>query len=436
MTTARRRFSLAATLAATLLACLLAGAVAAGAAQAAPIGGIDIGTVDGHTSLSALDRDVKAAGQLRAKLVRVEFPWSAFEPNRRGKLDSAAVKAADRLVKDAAAAHVKIVALTESTPCWATSAPPKLRSGCKLGSGGVANAWPPRKASDYGAFVGWLAKRYGRQLAAIEVWNEPDQINQDYLRGKNKPLEYAKLLRAAYPAIKHADRHVKVLAGSLVGSNGVFMEDLYKDGIKGYYDGVAVHFYTLTLGALHYFHHVQVKNHDHKPLWLDEVGWSSCWPRYKIEQEQGCVTKQVQARNLEDLFHQLARTRYVAAILPYTLQDGFKEEFGVLSASGARKPSFHALSKVLRSPFGRPSPVKLSLKAGHGRVVASGSGPVGDYMKLEAFEHGALRYHALFTLNRFNRYSIKLPRALGTHGLRVRVYQYWLGRKADAQRSI
>ena len=47
-----------------------------------------------------------------------------------------------------------------------------------------------------------------------------------------------------------------------------------------------------------------------------------------------------------------------------------------------------------------------------------------------------LRYRALFTLNRFNRYSIPLPRALGTHGLRVRVYQYWQGSSRDAQRGI
>jgi hypothetical protein len=69
-------------------------------------------------------------------------------------------------------------------------------------------------------------------------------------------------------------------------------------------------------------------------------------------------------------------------------------------------------------------------------VLASGSGPVGDYMELEAFHGSLLRYRALFTLNRFNRYSIALPSVLGTGGLRVRVYQYWAGRDRAAQRSI
>ena len=47
-----------------------------------------------------------------------------------------------------------------------------------------------------------------------------------------------------------------------------------------------------------------------------------------------------------------------------------------------------------------------------------------------------LRYRALFTLDRFNRYSIALPSVLGTHGLRVRVFQYWSGLGKAAQKSI
>jgi len=57
-------------------------------------------------------------------------------------------------------------------------------------------------------------------------------------------------------------------------------------------------------------------------------------------------------------------------------------------------------------------------------------------MKLEAFQGSVLRYRALFTLNRFNQYSIALPSVLGTSGLLVRVYQEWIGPGKSAQRSI
>lgn len=431
--------------AALMIACgaLIVGAPAAyanGRAQTSkhtvPLGGMNLGGIYSGMSLSGIDSEIALAHKLHAKLVRVEMPWSQFEPLGRGHIDPGSMAAADRLVKDAAAAHIRVIALVDNTPCWASSAPSALIRTCVPDQHSKAKAYPPRKASDYGAFVGWLAKRYGKQLAAIEVWNEPDQINQEYLRGNNKPGEYAKLLRAAYPAIKRANRHVKVLAGSLVGSNGAFMKALYRAGIKGYYDGVAVHFYTLVLGSVRAFHEVQLEHHDHKPLWLDEFGWSSCWPQHKIQEEQGCVTQRTQAQNITNAFHELARAKYVAAQLTYGLRDIPTEEFGVLTTSGKRKPSFRALAGVLRNPFGKPSPIRLKLRRKHGYVVASGSGPVGDYMRLEAFEGGRLRYHAIFTLNRFNRYSIKLPKVLGTHGLTVRVWQYWQGRKHGAQGHV
>ena len=197
-----------------------------------------------------------------------------------------------------------------------------------------------------------------------------------------------------------------------------------------------MHFYTLTLASLRQFREVQLANGDTKPLWLDEFGWSSCWPRYRIQQEQACVTPRVQATNITNLFRSLAHVPYIAADVLYQLDGSRSEDFGLLNEKGGRKPSFAALSRVLTSPFGVPSPVTLSLRRRGGQVVASGSGPVGDFMKLEAFQGTELRFRALFTLNRFNRYSITFPSVLGTSGLRVRVYQEWMGPSRAAQKSI
>jgi hypothetical protein len=49
---------------------------------------------------------------------------------------------------------------------------------------------------------------------------------------------------------------------------------------------------------------------------------------------------------------------------------------------------------------------------------------VGDYMQLEVLQGNVPRFRALFILDRFNRYSIALPAALGTSGLTVRVGQF------------
>jgi hypothetical protein len=407
----------------------------ASATAQAPLGGVNIGLANG-VPLSTIDREIAFARRLHAKLVRVEIQWSAFAPGGPGSIDARAQRDADRLMADASAAGIRVIAFVDRTPCWASSGARGPLPPFGSRRAGPANAWPPREASAFGAFTGWLAKRYGGALAAIEVWNEPDQANQAYLAGPSKPKRYAELLRAAYPQIKHGNANVQVLGGSLVGSNGAFMKALYRNGVKGYYDGVAVHFYNLVLGSLRAFREVQLQNRDDKPLWLDEFGWSSCLPAHRIQQEQACVTRKAQARNVADVFRELARTPYVAAETVFKLQDAHGEDFGVVSERGSPKLSFGALSKVLSSPFGAPSPVTLRLRVRRGRVIASGSGPVGDYMKLEAFAHRTLRYRALFTLDRFDRYSIVLPAALGTRGLTVRVYQYWLGVGRDAQASV
>ena len=411
------------------------GRVGARTALAAPLGGVNIAGVAGNVPLSLADKEIARAHALHAKLVRTEVSWSALEPSGRGKVEPRALAFLDRLVSDAAARGIGVIAIAYSTPCWASSAPASLLRKCVPGRSAAANAWPPREPSAYAAFVAYLAARYGTRLAAIEVWNEPDQANEAYFAGPEKPQHYAAMLRAAYPAIKQADPQLTVLGGSLVGSNGSFLKALYAAGIKGFYDGLSVHFYNLTLASLRAIHEVQLAAGDNTPLWLDEFGWTSCWP-HRIEQEQGCVTTQTQASNLANAFRSFAQAPYLAAAVVYKLQDSRSEDFGVLSTTGTRKPSFKALAQVLKSSRGPITPVTLRLARDGSRVRASGSGPVGDFMQLEAFQGTVLRYRALFTLNRFNDFSITLPAALGTSGLRVRVYQYWAGVGKAAQKSI
>ncbi len=148
------------------------------------------------------------------------------------------------------------------------------------------------------------------------------------------------------------------------------------------------------------------------------------------------MTAQTQATNMTNTFRALAHTPTSPPMSSTSCRAIPRKNFGALTANGTHKPAFAALSKVFASPFGAISPVTLSLRKRGSRVLASGSGPVGDYMELEAFRGSTLRYRALFTLNRFNRYSITLPSVLGTSGLRVRVYQYWVGLGRAAQRTI
>jgi len=411
-----------------------------GAAPAAAsggfLGGVDIPGLAANSTPAQADHEIAEAKALHARLVRVDFPWAVLEPSGP-TLDAKALQFTDRLLADAQAAHIKVVATVETTPCWVSSAPEPLLRECTGGNGG-ASAWPPREDAAYAAVLSALAQRYGSRLTAIEVWNEPDQANEAYFAGPEKAQRYAALLRAAYPAVKQAAPSITVLAGSLVGSNGNFLRALYAAGIKGYYDGLSVHYYNLTLASLRSIRETQVANGDTKPLWLDEFGWTSCWPQRKIEQEQACVTAKTQALNLRNALREMSRSPYIAAATVYKLQDSPAETFGALTTGGARKLSFRSLIEAFEHPFGAVSRVTLQLRRRGSHVVASGSAPVGDFMLLEVSEGGRLRYRAIFTLNRFNEYSLSLPSALGTRGLRVTVSQYesWGGATRPVRKSI
>ncbi len=428
-----------------LVLSMLAPLAAAGHAQrpagahpssVAPLGGVNVTSLRYGAVPADADRALAWARKLKVKVVRSEVPWAVLEPNGAGQIDPEAQAFTDRLVADAAADGIRVILTADDTPCWASSAPAPLLRSCSTRRGGAANAWPPMSPAAYATFVAYLAQRYGTRLAAIEIWNEPDHSNQRYWAGPKKPQRYAAMLRAAYTAIKRANPAVTVLGGSLVGSNGVFLRDLYAAGIKGYYDGLAVHYYNLTLGSVRAIHEVQLANGDSKPLWLDEFGWSSCYPQSKTQQEQACVTPAVQARNMLDVVRSLARVPYVAANIVYSLQGSQREDFGVLSSVDKPKPAFAALTRAFATPFASPTATTLKLSRAGGGIVARGAGSVGDYMELEAAVDGQLRYKALFVLNRANHYSIRLPRVLGTRGLTVLVYQLWAGATRGARRSI
>jgi hypothetical protein len=399
------------------------------------LGGVEVPGLNGSSTPAGADHEIALAKQLHARLVRVDLPWSELQPSGP-TLDAHALAFTDRLIADAGSAGIKVVATVATTPCWASSAPSPLRRECSAGHEDGAGSWPPSNDGTYAALLAALAQRYGSSLAAIEVWNEPDQANEQYFAGPEKAVKYARLLRAAYPAVKSVAPSITVLGGSLVGSNGNFLRALYAAGIKGYFDGLSVHFYNLTLGSLRSIRETQTANGDSKPLWLDEFGWTSCWPARKVEQEQACVTRDVQALNLRNVLREMSRAPYLAAATVYKLQDSPGESFGALSASGGHKRSFKALREAFDNPLGPFSAVTLHLRRRGSQIVASGIGPVGDFMQLEAFSHGKLRFRALFIQNRFNEYSVALPSVLGTSGLQVRVYQYWTGPSRAASKHV
>jgi hypothetical protein len=420
-------------LAGLLAACFAAlSLVAADSASAAhrQLYGVQGVTVTPTDSPADVDRVLDQAKAVHSRVVRVEVLWSMLEPEAAGRRDPAALAAVDRVVEGVAKRGMKVLLIVDSTPCWASTAP--ARGDC---SGPSANRtavtrYQPSGTQGYVDISAFLAARYASHLAAFEIWNEPDQVNELYWAGPDKVVNYVKLAHAVYPALKQAAPKVPVLAGSFVGGNGKWLQALYDAGIKGAYDALSVHFYDLTLTALSTTRDVQRSNHDSKPLWLAEFGFTSCYKKggkaFLID--HACNTRAGQAQNLVDTLRSLTKVSWVKAALVFTVYDQSPAyQFGLLTREGKRKPSYTAVRRIFSG--GRPKVRRptMRLTARGGRVRAAGSASQVEAFLLEAWKNGRLTYRAMLRTDRFGHYKLTLPRALGTSALRVRLSGTWTG---------
>jgi hypothetical protein len=276
-------------------------------------------------------------------------------------------------------------------------------------------------------------------LTAYEVWNEPDQVNEKYWAGPNKIPRYVAMTKAVYGPLKAINPQLQVLAGSFVGINGAWLQALYNAGIKGFYDGIAVHFYDLPLSGLKTTRAVQTKNGDKAPLWLTEFGWTSCaGPGSKaIVNDHPCVTAANQAKAVSDVYGAVSRIPWVSSAIMYTLRDeiGNAYKFGILDRAGKRKPAFKAVKHAIG--VGTKATLRgatMKLRRSGARVVASGTGSIADTYEVTVRRGTQLRYRAILRTGPSGTYRLALPASLGTSGLKVRIASEWTKRGVTRRR--
>jgi hypothetical protein len=314
--------------------------------------------VDRAEASRQLDR-AKASG---ARMVRVDVGWASVEHAGRGRWSRWYLSRLDHVVAAARARGVRPLLTVFGTPCWASTAPSRLRQGCRGAwwERGV-DRYAPRRPGDYARALGFLARRYGRRVAAWEVWNEPNQTA--FLVAREPARAYAALLRAAYRAIKRADRSATVVGGALAEADHRFTDRVLSLGAARSFDAWSVHPYSgdrspLDPGAPRDREHsfvrgvpavrqVLVRHRRPRPLWLTELGWSTASARGGATYANG-VDTQTQARYLTEAFAQVRAWRYVRVAIWYALNDTSGDgadllgNYGLLRADGSAKPSFDA----------------------------------------------------------------------------------------------
>jgi hypothetical protein len=341
-----------------LVACLSASAPAS---ARVPLRGVVLHSLWAQFSDSDAVRELDLAQNAGATVVRVDVAWASLEVKGKGQISDWYLRRIDRFVAGANARGMKVLMTLWASPCWASSAPSDVKAGCGQDWNQGSVVYPPSNPADFGDIAGWLTARYGSQLAAVEMWNEPNLGIDMFWKAGDKAGAYAGLLRGAYPRAKATgNASVPLLAGALVKPDTAFLNTLYADGIKGYYDGVSIHPYgvELTPAKLNNFRSVQSNGGDSSPLWITEFGAPTSLG------DGWHVTEAGQATAIKQYVSVLDGLPYVRGATLYSLRDtstdkyDFIANFGVLHFDFSPKPGYAALQAALRS---RP-PAAVSCK--------------------------------------------------------------------------
>jgi hypothetical protein len=219
--------------------------------------------------------------------VKQRFPWSNIEP-ARGEWHW---DRADGVVAEVEHRGLELVARLDSPPDWAVATPD-------------APGDPPIDLAAWAEFCGTLAARYRGQIAAYQVWNEPN-LTREWLTYPPNAAGYVTLLAACAEAIRKADPAAIIISAGLAPTGTGLPEAIPDiDYLRQMYAaGAAPHFDVLGLNAPGYkfppekspdeaerelghrwmvFRHVEdmrgimvAAGDAHKQVALLEVGWTT-----------------------------------------------------------------------------------------------------------------------------------------------------------------
>jgi hypothetical protein len=338
---------LVAALALTLVA---ASPSVAGAKRRVPDGFYGVMWGGGVTQARASAQDdqwgVMAASGVES--VRTVFSWPAAQREPHGPID---FYETDSLVARAVRHRIRLLPVVIYTPRWAAQ---NHRAG---GS-------PPRNPHDYAVYLRALVRRYGptgtfwrerpelpkRPLREWQIWNEPQLSSYwNVRRGRyGYPGGFGKLLKAAYGAVKRADRGARVVLPGLTSASWRELDLLYRRAhIRRYFDVAALHPFTRqprnTVRLVRLFRAVMRRNGDFgKRIYVTELTWSAArrrsrlrhWQRFLVTTDRGM------ARNLAAAFRGLVgahRRLGIGRVFWATWASGYRSGHDVFDYGGLQR---------------------------------------------------------------------------------------------------
>lgn len=331
-----------------------------------------------HLHREDLDAIFEHVRALKVGWVKAQVAWKVYEP-APGRYDEERFAELDSLVERAEGDGVNVLLSVAKAPEW--SRPTAEMDG------------PPRDVAHFRRFMGALATRYQGQVAAYELWNEPN-LRREWNGAPLNASEVVALMRAGAEGVREADADALLISGApaTTGINDgvtavddrIFFSEMLAAGIGDVVDGIGVHpygwanppgasaadaapaapthndhpsfFFADTLSD--YRTLLNEAGYGRLPLWPTEAGWGSAegmgappegatFMAHVSERQQAIYTMEA-----------LAMAQSEVGVGPVFLWNlNFAPTFG---------PSFSESFYSLLRPDGTPRPVYLALRAAAG----------------------------------------------------------------------
>jgi hypothetical protein len=292
-------------------------------------------------SKSSFDAAEIALTELGANTFRDDLYWQNLEQTRGKLVEPQGLIDLQKLLLHGAQHDMKgVIVLTYGNPLYFP---------------GLPKTDGDRQA--FTRYAGWVARGYGKQVSAFEVWNEWNIGGGSEPRTQGSAEDYVKLLRAVRPVLRAEAPGVPVIAGAVANRELGWIKSFADKGGFALCDGFSVHPYNhhdrdasaedvvSWLDGLHR----EIKSHTKKsmPLWITEIGW----PNHDGE---GGSPEAVTAQRLLKMNLLLLSRGYVRGVWWYDLFDDghdhaeMEDNFGLIRMDGSRKPAFEAFKLFLK----------------------------------------------------------------------------------------
>lgn len=225
--------------------------------------------------------------------IRQVFAWADVEPLATALDDPLRYRwdEADAMMLDIQDKNIQVIARVSKAPVWAWRPD-------------VAYGEVPFDMERLTAYCRALAERYGEEIAAYQIWNEPN-LTREWANTPPSPSAYVELLAACSAAIREADPDAVIISAGLSPTGNrdfsampdeEFLWRMYEAGLSEHYDILGLHApgyrYPPTYDPNHpnpagcirwrCFRHIEhmraimVANGDgHKQIAITEVGWTT-----------------------------------------------------------------------------------------------------------------------------------------------------------------